>query len=59
MILIDYGRCDSCGECVRACPAGVFEIFEEEVVVANPQDCMVCCHCVEVCPKGAIRVEGC
>ncbi len=59
MILIDYERCDSCGECVRGCPAKVLEFLESSVVVANPQDCLVCCYCVEVCPKEAIKVEGC
>ncbi len=59
MILIDYGKCDSCGICVKTCPAGVFEMFEDEIVVANPQDCMICCGCVDACPRGAIVVEGC
>ncbi len=59
MILIDYDRCDSCGECVRNCPKGVFEFMEGTVVVANPNECMICCYCVEICPRSAVRVEGC
>jgi predicted CoA-substrate-specific enzyme activase len=27
-IAIDTGRCDGCGECVPACPASVFEVFQ-------------------------------
>jgi len=29
-ITIDIGRCDGCGQCVSACPAAVFNIFEDE-----------------------------
>jgi len=29
-ITIDAGRCDGCGECVSACPSGIFEIAEED-----------------------------
>jgi ferredoxin len=29
-ITIDTGRCDGCGECVTACPSGIFEIAAEE-----------------------------
>jgi len=59
MILINYDRCDGCGECVKACPAKVFEFLDDTVVVANPQDCLICCNCMEVCPREAIVVEGC
>jgi len=27
---IDAGRCDGCGECVTACPAGIFEVVAED-----------------------------
>jgi len=29
-ITIDTDRCDGCGECVSACPAGVFVVAEED-----------------------------
>ncbi len=29
-ITVDTGRCDGCGACVPACPAGVFEMVENE-----------------------------
>ena len=29
-ITIDTGRCDGCGECVSACPAGIFEVATED-----------------------------
>jgi len=29
-ITIDTGRCDGCGECVPACPSGIFEVTTED-----------------------------
>jgi len=29
-IIIDTDKCDGCGKCVEACPAGVLEIVENE-----------------------------
>jgi NAD-dependent dihydropyrimidine dehydrogenase PreA subunit len=29
-ITIDTEKCDGCGECVKLCPAGVFEVKEED-----------------------------
>lgn len=29
-ISIDTDKCDGCGECVTACPAGVFEVADED-----------------------------
>ena len=29
-ITIDTGRCDGCGECVTACPSGVFEVIRSD-----------------------------
>jgi Fe-S-cluster-containing hydrogenase component 2 len=29
-VTVDTSRCDGCGECVKACPAGVFALVEED-----------------------------
>jgi ferredoxin len=29
-IAIDTDKCDGCGKCVEACPAGVFEVVDED-----------------------------
>ncbi|MFH0821324.1 MAG: 4Fe-4S dicluster domain-containing protein [Pseudomonadota bacterium] len=27
---VDADKCDGCGDCVEACPAGVFEVVDED-----------------------------
>jgi Fe-S-cluster-containing hydrogenase component 2 len=29
-IVVDTGKCDGCGDCVEACPAGVLEVIEDD-----------------------------
>lgn len=29
-ITIDTDKCDGCGDCVTACPAGIFEVLDED-----------------------------
>ena len=29
-ITIDTGKCDGCGDCVTACPAGIFAVMDED-----------------------------
>jgi Fe-S-cluster-containing hydrogenase component 2 len=29
-ITIDTDKCDGCGECVDACPSGIFEVLDED-----------------------------
>jgi len=29
-ITIDTDKCDGCGDCVTACPVGMFEVFDED-----------------------------
>ena len=29
-ITIDTDKCDGCGDCVSACPAGIFEVVDED-----------------------------
>ena len=54
---IDSEKCIGCGECLNACPNGVFIMNEEEVKakVAVPDNCVVLCDkCAAFCDSEAI-----
>ncbi len=54
---IDPKKCKQHGECVDVCPVNVFEAEDNEVVVANPADCLGCESCIAVCPEEAITLQ--
>ncbi|MGC8854933.1 MAG: 4Fe-4S dicluster domain-containing protein [Halothiobacillaceae bacterium] len=54
---IDRERCIGCGECLNACPNGVFALNEDEMKmeVVSPENCVVLCDkCAALCPTEAI-----
>lgn len=57
--LIDESACTGCGECVGACPVGLFSLENgmATVVKARQAYCGECYYCEHVCPTGAIRLE--
>lgn len=57
MVSIDESKCDGCGECVEACPAGVLQLQDGKCKVLNPTDCLGCETCVTVCPNGAPSLQ--
>lgn len=53
--IIDFERCDGCGDCVRHCKHDVFTVVNGKPVVAKAENCVVGCKaCGWVCPIGAI-----
>ncbi len=54
--VIDYDRCEHCGECMEFCLFGVYDTDEEERVVASDPDACKpgCPACSRVCPQAAI-----
>jgi len=60
MPVIDYGKCSSCGLCVRVCKS--FTIMDDggspRVVPDNGLGCIACGQCMAVCAKGAVTVRG-
>jgi NAD-dependent dihydropyrimidine dehydrogenase PreA subunit len=55
-IKIDYDRCTSCKECVKACTYGVLEWLDDVPIIANPRECRACSDCSSNCPVDAISV---
>ena len=61
MFTVDEDRCDLCGLCAVACPAGLVDVSRGTPVPvpANGEEgeCFVCGHCVAACPTGAFSHE--
>ena len=52
-------KCTYCGECVKACPAGVIWFIGNEnkkELTLSCCGCIFCGRCEEVCPSGAIKL---
>jgi len=54
--VIDYDRCENCGQCLNFCLFGVYESDKENKVrVVNPAGCKTNCPaCARACPQKAI-----
>jgi ferredoxin len=53
--VIDYSRCNTCGQCADFCLFGVYEKIENKVIVVNPKGCKNNCPaCGRICPQTAI-----
>lgn len=53
--VIDYSRCNSCGQCHDFCLFGVYERMDGQVKVVNPEACKNNCPaCARICPQTAI-----
>jgi len=59
--VIDYARCNHCGQCVRLCPAEPKALSQENdkdsVPVYDYSCCIRCYCCQELCPHEAITVK--
>ena len=52
---VDAERCNSCGACVRVCPAEAISLQGgQRKACLDPGFCLECLRCVEACPRGAI-----
>ena len=53
--VIDYGRCNGCGQCAEFCLFGVYRKTGGKVEVINPASCKNNCPaCARICPQVAI-----
>lgn len=54
-VYIDPLMCTACGECVRQCSMGVFDLEDHTARAAHPDTCIGCFKCREFCPGMAIQ----
>jgi len=58
---IDPDMCTGCNECLDFCANEVFELNEDDMIMAvkNPFNCVVGCNkCAEFCSTGALTFPG-
>lgn len=58
MIDINSKKCNSCAQCIEACPVNVYDKKEKKPVVKNLMNCHLCRACQDICEKEAINVQG-
>lgn len=58
-IILDKEKCRVCKErlCVRACPAGLYEVDEKGEILFNYEGCLECGTCRLICPYNAVKWE--
>jgi len=52
-----HRKCDGCGTCVRACPAGAITMDEKRRPHVDVRKCIRCYCCQELCPKNDVEVR--
>jgi NAD-dependent dihydropyrimidine dehydrogenase PreA subunit len=60
-IMIDFDKCQACGDCVDTCPSEVLVVTHKDgkdvADAVKPDDCIGCEACVATCPEEAIKLE--
>lgn len=58
VVSISADKCEGCGECIDACPAGILSMIEGKTQVTGAEtDCMGCETCVVTCPNEACSLQ--
>ncbi len=58
-IEIDEDMCIGAEECVKICPANVFEMVDGKSTAPRVAECTSCCACVDACPTKCIKHSAC
>ncbi len=53
---IQIDLCDQCGICVEICPSEVYQMDEETVGIAFPEECIECGSCIQQCPAECLSL---
>ena len=55
---IDIEKCNNCRACYDLSSCGVFEVVNDRVIVAYPEECTwECTKCGKICPKESIQYQ--
>lgn len=56
-LVVDNGKCQRCGLCVKACPEEAIRAKEDKTIEFDYSKCLTCLCCQETCPYAAIRIK--
>lgn len=54
--VVNWKKCNGCGECINACPSKCFEMSDGKCWAQQATDCIDCGNCPDICPEGALAV---
>jgi NAD-dependent dihydropyrimidine dehydrogenase PreA subunit len=56
VVAVDPEKCESCEDCVNACPQGVFRMLDGVSDPYQTEECVFCETCTQLCPADAITI---
>ncbi|OGP57555.1 MAG: hypothetical protein A2V67_17480 [Deltaproteobacteria bacterium RBG_13_61_14] len=56
-VAIELDKCNGCGFCISACPAGALEVKDKKAKMTEEFPmCFSCGNCTAICPEDAITI---
>lgn len=56
-VIVDFDKCDNCGECSDVCPMEVLILKDGKLTINDPDECSYCETCVDMCPNECITIN--